>query len=66
MAVSQAQFDADLSAYNTAVTNYIAAVTAFIAVPAVADLSAEDTSVQTALAAVQAAQAALPPAPAKP
>jgi hypothetical protein len=63
MPVSRDQFDADLAAYNTAVTDYIAAVTAFLALPPVIDLANEDASVQTALAAVQAAQAQLPPPP---
>lgn len=63
MPVSQAQFDADLAAYNTAVANYIAAVNAFIALPPVVDLSSEDTSVNAALAAVNTAAGQLPPPP---
>ncbi len=66
MPVSQAQFDADLAAYNTEVGNYIALVNAFIALPPVVDLSNEDASVATALQAVQAAEAQLPPPPGKP
>ena len=63
MPVSREQFDADLAAYNQAVSDYITAVNAFIALPPVIDLANEDASVQTALAAVQAAQAQLPPPP---
>ncbi len=63
MAVSQAQFDTDLAAYNTAVTNYITAVEAFIAIPAVADLTAEDTAVQAASTAVATAAAKIPAPP---
>lgn len=63
MPVNQAQFDADLAAYNTAVEGYIAAVNAFIALPPVVDLSNEDASVQQALSDVQAAQQKLPPPP---
>lgn len=63
MPVSQAQFDADLAAYNTAVTNYISAVTAFLALPPVIDLTNEDTSVNAGAQAVATAQAALPPPP---
>ncbi len=66
MPVSREQFDADLAAYNTEVANYIALVNAFIALPPVVDLAAEDASVATALAAVQAAEAQLPPPPGKP
>ncbi len=57
MPVSQSQFDADLAAYNTAVTNYIAAVDAFIALPPVIDLAA----VAAALALIPQ-----PPGPAAP
>ncbi len=63
MPVSQTQFDADLAAFKTAVETYIAAVTAFLALPPVVDLSAEDASVAAAQAEVAAAQAALPPPP---
>ncbi len=64
MPVSKEQFDADLASYNTAVSNYISAVNAFLALPPVVDLSDEDASVQAAAAAVAAAQAQLPPVPA--
>ena len=64
MPVSKDQFDADLAAYNTAVTNYIAAVTAFIQLPPVVDLTAEDDSVKAAAQAVADAQGKLPPPPA--
>lgn len=63
MPVNQAQFDADLAAYNTAVEGYIAAVTAFLALPPVVDLTNEDASVQAAAADVATALAALPPPP---
>lgn len=66
MPVSQAQFDADLAAFNTAVTNYITAVNAFIALPPVVDLTNEDTSVNAAAAAVAAAQAQIPVPPGGP
>ena len=64
MPVNKQTFDADLTAFTTAVTDYIAAVTAFLALPQVVDLSSEDTQVQNALAAVNTAKAALPPPPA--
>ena len=64
MPVSQAQFDADLAAFKTALETLLAAVTAFIALPKVADLTAEDAEVGAAAAEVAAAQAALPPPPA--
>jgi hypothetical protein len=63
MPVGKDQFDADLAAEQTAVQNYIAAVTAFLALPPVIDLAAEDASVQSASAAIATAQAALPPPP---
>ncbi len=63
MPVNQAQFDADLAAYNTAVEGYIAAVNAFIALPPVVDLAAEDASVNAALADVNTAKGNLPPPP---
>ena len=75
--VGKEQFDADLAAEQTGQANlitaqgtYIAAVTAFIALPPVIDLSAEDATVNAGLQAVNdagtalaAAQAALPPPP---
>ncbi len=66
MPVSKDQFDADLAAYNTAVQGYIAAVTAFLALPPVIDLSAEDDSVKAAAQAVADAQAQLPAPPPAP
>lgn len=60
MPVSKEQFDADLAATLAAVTDYIAAVDAFIALPPVVDLAAEDESVRTALQAVNDAKSRLP------
>jgi len=60
MPVSKEQFDADLAAFNTAVTDYIAAVDAFIALPPVIDLAAEDDSVKAALDNVNAAKGRIP------
>lgn len=66
--IGQSQFDQDLQTFVDAVNTYIAAVTAFLALPPVIDLSNEDATVQTALQAVQTAQGQLPPplGPAKP
>ncbi len=64
MAISQDQFDTDLAALVTAITNLDTAVDALIASKPAADLTAEDTSVQTAAAAVAAELAKLAPAPA--
>lgn len=66
MPVGQTQFDTDLAAFIAADTDYIAAVDAFIALPAVVDLSHEDTEVAAALAAVQAAKTRIPPPPPPP
>lgn len=63
MPVTQAQFDADLQGMIDALNTYIAAVDAFIALPPVVDLAAEDASVQTALQNIQTAQSQLPPPP---
>ncbi len=60
MPVSKEQFDADLSAFTTGVTDYIAAVDAFIALPPVVDLAAEDESVNAALQAVNDAKGRIP------
>jgi hypothetical protein len=57
---SRDQFDADLAAFTAGTTDYIAAVDAFIALPPVIDLAAEDATVQTALTAVQEAKARIP------
>ncbi len=66
MPVSREQFDADLAAqqqaqadYITADTDYIAAVDAFIALPPVIDLAAEDATVQAALTNVNSAKDAV-------
>lgn len=63
MPVSKDQFDADLSAYNSGVTDYIAAVDAFISLPPVIDLTTEDDSVKAALDAVNAAKGRIPAPP---
>ena len=63
MPVNRDQFDADLTAEQTALTNYIAAVNAFIALPPVIDLANEDATVQAGLAAIQTAMAQIPPPP---
>ncbi len=60
MPTSREQFDADLSAFTTATTDYIAAVDAFIGLQQVLDLAAEDAQVQTALTAVNEAKARIP------
>ena len=58
--VSRDQFDADLQAFTTATTEYIAAVDAFIALPPVIDLANEDATVQAALTAVNEAKSRIP------
>lgn len=63
MPVSREQFDADLAATMAAVTDYIAAVDAFIALPPVIDLAAEDESVNTALTAINEAKGRIPVPP---
>ncbi len=77
MPTSQSQFDADLEAERAAQADviqkqgvYIAAVNAFIALPPVVDLTAEDATVQAGKAALDqaaadltAAQGNLPPPP---
>jgi hypothetical protein len=64
--VSQAQFDQDLATeqqaqadYIAADTDYIAAVDAFIALPPVVDLAAEDATVATGLANINTAHDAV-------
>ena len=64
MAIDQATFDSDLAALVAAITNLDTAVDALIASKPAVDLTAEDTSVQTAAAAVAAELAKLAPAPA--
>jgi hypothetical protein len=66
MAVGKEQFDADLAAeqqaqadYIAADTDYIAAVDAFIALPPVVDLAAEDATVQGALNNINTAKDAV-------
>ena len=66
MPVSKDQFDADLAALQTALTGYIAAVDAFIALPPVIDLSNEDATVQTGLTNIAAARGRIPGAPPPP
>ncbi len=65
MAIDQKTFDTDLAAFLAAFGNLITAVDALIAKgSAAADLTAEDTQVQTAAAAVAAELNKLnPPAP---
>lgn len=63
MPTSQSQFDADLQSLKDNLATYIAAVNAFIALPPVVDLSAEDDSVKQGITDIQAAQANLPPPP---
>lgn len=60
MPVSREQFDADLAAERQAVTDYIAAVDAFIALPPVIDLAQEDATVQSALTDINAAKGRIP------
>jgi hypothetical protein len=60
MPVGQSQFDADLSAFTSGVTDYIAAVDAFIALPPVVDLANEDATVNAALQAVNDAKGRIP------
>ncbi len=60
MPVSRDAFDADLTAALAAVTDYIAAVDAFIALPPVIDLANEDASVQAALTQIADAKARIP------
>ena len=64
MPVDKATFDADLATYNTAVTSLIAAIEAFMALPPVIDLQAEDDSVKAAADAVNAEIAKIPGPPA--
>lgn len=63
MPVGKEQFDQDLTAFTSGVTDYIAAVDAFIALPPVVDLAAEDDSVKAALEAVNAAKGRIPQTP---
>ncbi len=58
--VSRTQFDADLAAFTSGTTDYIAAVDAFIGLQQVIDLAAEDEIVNTALQAVNDAKGRIP------
>ncbi len=60
MPVSREQFDSDLAAQQAATTDYIAAVDAFIALPPVIDLAAEDATVQAALTQIAEARSRIP------
>lgn len=66
MPTSRDAFDADLAALTSAVNDYIAAVDAFIALPPVIDLAAEDATVQTGITNVNAARGRVPGAPPPP
>ena len=66
MPVSRDQFDADLAAAEAAQADYIAAVDAFIALPPVVDLQAEDDTVKAGADAIAAARARIPGAPPPP
>jgi chromosome segregation ATPase len=66
MAIDQATFDTDLAALVQAISDLDSAVEALIASKAAVDLTAEDTSVQTAAAAVTAELAKLAPTPPPP
>ena len=60
MPVTREQFDADQAAELQATTDYITAVDAFIALPPVIDLAAEDAAVMSALQAVNDAKSRIP------
>ncbi len=60
MPTSREQFDADLAAQLAAVTDYIAAVDAFLALPPVIDLTTEDDSVKAAAQAIADAKSRIP------
>ena len=66
MPVSKEQFDADLAAHIQGDNDYITAVDAFIALPQIIDLAAEDTLVNDGLAAISAAKGRVPPPPPTP
>lgn len=61
MAISQEQFDQDLSALVTEIGNLETAVDALVASKPAADLTAEDQAVQTAAAGVAAELAKITP-----
>lgn len=58
--VSREQFNADLASEQSAVTDYIGAVDAFIALPPVVDMAQEDESVKAALQAITDAKGRIP------
>jgi hypothetical protein len=60
MPVGKEQFDADLATQQAAQADYIAAVDAFIALPPVVDLTAEDDTVKAGAQAIADAKARLP------
>ena len=60
MPVNKEQFDADLAAQQAAISDYIAAVDAFIALPGVIDLTAEDDAVKAGAQAIADAKARIP------
>jgi hypothetical protein len=62
LTIDQATFDTDLAALIQAISDLDTAVEAWIAAHPDVDLTAEDTSVQTAAAAVSAELAKLTPA----
>jgi hypothetical protein len=66
MPVDRATFDADQAAELQATTDYIAAVDAFLALPPVIDLQAEDDAVKAAGQAVADARSRVPSAPPPP
>ena len=66
MPVSRDQFDQDLAAERAATTDYIAAVDAFIQLPPVIDLAAEDATVQQGLTDIAAAKSRIPAPPPPP
>jgi len=64
--VDRGQFDTDLAAAQAAQADYIAAVDAFIALPPVIDLQAEDDTVRAGAQAIADARGRIPgatPAP---
>ena len=66
MPVDRATFDSDQAAELQATTDYIAAVDAFLALPPVIDLQAEDDAVKAAGDAVAAARGRIPGSPPPP
>jgi hypothetical protein len=60
MPTSREEFDRDLAAQLAAITDYIAAVDAYLALPQVIDLQAEDDQVKAAAQAIADAKARIP------